>query len=114
MSSPYAEPAASEDRAPEEIFSKVNAYTEAVSMIVQKQVEAWLRSKNLAARLQSLNRDLDARLVIDAYTKRVATSATVDFERREAMRIRGRSSPEDVYLLPLEESGAGRRASVRE
>ena len=44
MSSPYAEPAATEDRAPEEIFSKVNAYTEAVSMIVQKQVEAWLSS----------------------------------------------------------------------
>ncbi len=57
---------------------------------------------NLAARLQSLTRDLHAAIVIDAATWVAAAESAADFERHEHMPIRGRRQTEDVYVLPLE------------
>ena len=56
---------------------------------------------NLAARLQSLTRDLDASLVIDQETWEKAQPAAEDFEKRPEVPIRGRRQPQDVYALPL-------------
>jgi hypothetical protein len=55
----------------------------------------------VAARLQSLSRDLDAAIVIDAATWTAAGDARVDFERHEKTPIRGCHQTEDVYVLPL-------------
>lgn len=57
---------------------------------------------NLAARLQSLSRDLNASIVIDATTWRAASDVAADFERHEKIPIRGRRQTEDVYVLLLE------------
>jgi class 3 adenylate cyclase len=56
---------------------------------------------NLAARLQSLTRELDAAIVIDARTWRVAGEAAATFELHAHTPIRGRHQTEDVYVLPL-------------
>jgi len=56
---------------------------------------------NLAARLQSLTRDLDASLVIDSGTWERARSAAEDFEKRPEVPIRGRRETQDVYALPM-------------
>ncbi len=56
---------------------------------------------NLAARLQSLTRELDAALVIDATTWQRAEAAAASFERRSAVPIRGRRETQDLYALPL-------------
>jgi class 3 adenylate cyclase len=56
---------------------------------------------NLAARLQSLTRDLGAALVIDAITWGAAGDIAADFERHAHMPIRGRHQTIDVYALPL-------------
>ena len=56
---------------------------------------------NLAARLQSLTRDLDASLVIDGETWVRAQPAAADFEKRSDVPIRGRRETQDVYALPL-------------
>jgi len=56
---------------------------------------------NLGARLQSLTRDLNAAIVIDAATWVAAGESAADFERHERMPIRGYRRTEDVYALPL-------------
>jgi class 3 adenylate cyclase len=56
---------------------------------------------NLAARLQSLTRELDASLVIDSGTWEQAHPAAQDFERRSGVPIRGRREAQDLYALPL-------------
>jgi len=56
---------------------------------------------NLAARLQSLTRNLDAALVIDSRTWKRAQPAAEDFEKRSEVPIRGRRETQDVYTLPL-------------
>jgi class 3 adenylate cyclase len=56
---------------------------------------------NLAARLQSLTRDLDASIVIDAATQEAAGPVAEGFEKRERIEIRGRRDPEDLYLQTL-------------
>ena len=56
---------------------------------------------NLAARLQSLTRDLDASLVIDGGTWERAQPAAGDFEKRSEVPIRGRHETQDVYTLPM-------------
>ncbi len=56
---------------------------------------------NLAARLQSLTRDLDASLVIDHPTWERAQPAAAGFEKRSDVPIRGRRDPQDVYALPI-------------
>jgi class 3 adenylate cyclase len=61
---------------------------------------------NLAARLQALTRDLEAAMVIDAATWRGAGYVAADLVSRERVPIRGRTEPEDVYLLPLVPSRA--------
>jgi adenylate cyclase len=54
---------------------------------------------NLAARLQSLTRELDASLVIDVLTWERAQPAAQDFEKRPDVPIRGRRESQDVYAL---------------
>ena len=56
---------------------------------------------NLAARLQSLTRDLDTSLVIDSETWAKARPAADDFEVRPEVSIRGRRETLDVYALPM-------------
>jgi adenylate cyclase len=55
---------------------------------------------NLAARLQSLTRDLDAVMVIDVEAWERAQPAAADFEKRPEVPIRGRSQRRDLYALP--------------
>jgi class 3 adenylate cyclase len=59
---------------------------------------------NLAARLQSLTRDLDARIVIDAATSQAAALLTHDFRLHKEIAIRGLREPADLYTLPLSAS----------
>jgi len=56
---------------------------------------------NLAARLQSLTRDLNASVVIDSVTCERAQPAAADFEKRPDVPIRGRRDTQDVYALNL-------------
>jgi class 3 adenylate cyclase len=56
---------------------------------------------NLAARLQSLTRELDTWLVIDGRTWERAQPAAEDFEKRSEVPIRGRRETQDVYALPM-------------
>jgi len=56
---------------------------------------------NLAARLQSLSRELDAALVIDAATWQALAEARRGFVRHGAVPIRGRRQTADLYCLPL-------------
>ncbi len=56
---------------------------------------------NLAARLQSLTRDVDAALVIDHPTWERAQPAAAGFEKRPGVPIRGLSETQDVYALPM-------------
>jgi class 3 adenylate cyclase len=57
---------------------------------------------NLAARLQTLTRELDAAIAVDEATHRAAGYVCADFARHEAMAIRGRSGRRDVFALPAE------------
>ena len=61
---------------------------------------------NLAARLQSLTRELGASVVIDADTCERAQSAAEDFEKRPDVPIRGRRETQDVYVLPMQRARA--------
>jgi class 3 adenylate cyclase len=54
---------------------------------------------NLAARLQSLTRDLDAWVAVDEATWRGAGEAARAFERRPRVAIRGLAEPCDVFVL---------------
>jgi adenylate cyclase len=54
---------------------------------------------NLAARLQSLTRELTASLVIDGSTWEKAQPAAAGFEKRPAVEIRGRRQTQDLYVL---------------
>ncbi len=60
---------------------------------------------NLAARLQVLSRDMDARIVIDGTTQRATRDDTSDFEHHPAVRIRGRRETFEVYTLPRRIAG---------
>lgn len=51
---------------------------------------------NLAARLQSLTRDLESDLVVDETTWQRSAPLT-GFERREGVRVKGRSEPFDLF-----------------
>ncbi len=62
---------------------------------------AFGNTSNLAARLQSLTRDLDAALAIDAVTWERAQPAAEGFEKRPEVPIRGRRETQDVYALPM-------------
>lgn len=62
---------------------------------------------NLAARLQSLTRELGAATIVDSTTWwRLDAAARDTFRRRDGVKIRGRSQAEDIYLQPLAESQA--------
>lgn len=59
---------------------------------------------NLAARLEKLTRELDAAVAVDAATWLAAGPHGEDFRPCPGQRIRGRSEPVDVYVLPLRPS----------
>jgi class 3 adenylate cyclase len=61
---------------------------------------------NLAARLQSLTRELDAAVVVDADTRERAGDACRGFEPREDVAIRGSRQRRDLFALPLAEPAA--------
>jgi len=61
---------------------------------------------NLAARLQSLTRELHASIALDATTRARAGHICADFVRHEKVAIRGREEREEVFALPLRPSGA--------
>jgi adenylate cyclase len=56
---------------------------------------------NLAARLQSLTRELRASIALDATTHARAGYVCADFVRHEKVAIRGRAEREEVCVLPL-------------
>jgi class 3 adenylate cyclase len=57
---------------------------------------------NLAARLQSLTRQLDAAILIDARTwSALDPDSRSRFTRHDAVAIRGRRQPQDVYAIAL-------------
>ncbi len=58
-------------------------------------------SVNLAARLQSLTRELQAAVAIDETTFRRAIGACNGFVCHSELAIRGRLQPETVHTLPL-------------
>ena len=62
---------------------------------------------NLAARLQSLTRELDAAIAIDAATEARAGYVCADFDPHPGVAIRGRSERQDVWALPLRACGHG-------
>jgi adenylate cyclase len=57
---------------------------------------------NLAARLQSVTRELDAAVAIDDATfRRAGRETCAVFVRHADLAIRGRAQPETVHALPL-------------
>jgi class 3 adenylate cyclase len=56
---------------------------------------------NLAARLQTLSRELNAAIVVDSTTRAGAGNAAEDFEQFDRMQIRGRRQTADVYALRM-------------
>ena len=57
---------------------------------------------NVAARLQSMTRELDAAVAIDNTTfRRAGREICAAFVRHADLAIRGRSQPETVHALPL-------------
>ena len=64
---------------------------------------------NLAARLQSMTRELDAAVAVDDATFHRAARACADFVRHDDMSIRGRSRPATVHALPLRSSDVEER-----
>ena len=57
---------------------------------------------NLAARLQSMTRELDAAVAIDDTTfRRAGRETCAAFVRHADLAIRGRGQPETVHALPL-------------
>jgi adenylate cyclase len=61
---------------------------------------------NLAARLQSLTRELDASVVIDGVTWERAQPAAEGFAEKPEVPIRGRRETQDLYALPVRGAGA--------
>jgi class 3 adenylate cyclase len=63
------------------------------------------RTTNLAARLQTLTRELDAALAMDETTWKRCGEAARLFLPRTNVRVRGHAGFEDVYVLPLDRVG---------
>ncbi len=55
----------------------------------------------LAARLQSLTRQFDAAVIIDAATRERAGAVAADFDEHVDVPIRGRHQSEKLFALPL-------------
>jgi class 3 adenylate cyclase len=62
---------------------------------------------NLAARLQSLTRELGASIALDETTRERAAYVCTDFTRHANLAIRGRTGRFDVFALPLVEDRQG-------
>ena len=56
---------------------------------------------NLAARLQTMARDLGASIALDELTRERAGYVCTDFAKHENVAIRGRTGRFDVFALPL-------------
>jgi class 3 adenylate cyclase len=56
---------------------------------------------NLAARLQSMTRELDASIALDETTRERAGYVCTDFACHEGLAIRARTGRFDVFALPL-------------
>ncbi len=56
---------------------------------------------NLAARLQSMTRELSASVVVDAETWSKGRHQHLPFAQHRGVRVRGRSEPRDLWSLPL-------------
>jgi adenylate cyclase len=61
---------------------------------------------NLASRLQSMTRQLDAAIAIDAKTRAAAGAAAQGFEHRGETPVRGRRESADVWVLPFNAEAA--------
>jgi len=71
-----------------------------------RAIDRWIwsavgRTTNLAARLQSLSRELVASIVIDGLTRERCGDAGADFVSRGALPIRGLEDTVDVHCQPL-------------
>jgi class 3 adenylate cyclase len=58
---------------------------------------------NLAARLQAMSRELGASIVVDGLTRARSQAVSHGFEDRGELPVRGRSDPEQIYALPIEQ-----------
>jgi class 3 adenylate cyclase len=76
-----------------------SAYVGAIRSVDRYIWSAIGNTTNLAARLQTLSRELDVPIVIDDETHRAALAEAGDFERRPGTAIRGLRSPHDVFVL---------------
>lgn len=56
---------------------------------------------NLAARLQTMTRDLDASIALDETTRVRAGYVCSEFACHEGLAVRGRTGRIDVFALPL-------------
>ena len=82
------------------------AYVGAIRSVDRYIWSAIGNTTNLAARLQSLTRDLDAPIVIDAATRLAAGDAARDFVEHRSTPIRGLRAARDVFALPRARSAA--------
>jgi class 3 adenylate cyclase len=62
------------------------------------------KTTNLAARLQSHTRELDAWIVIDSFTHEACPDELHDFQPHERFPIRGLLTPQDLFALPRKQS----------
>ena len=60
---------------------------------------------NLAARLQAMSRELKASIVVDGLTRARSQGVHQGFEDRGELPVRGRSDPEQIYALPIQQEG---------
>jgi class 3 adenylate cyclase len=56
---------------------------------------------NLAARLQTMTRDINASIALDETTRERAGYVCSDFACHERLAVRGRTGRFDVFALPL-------------
>lgn len=82
------------------------AFVGNIQSVGQKVWSVMGNTTNLAARLESLTRDLDAAIVIDTTTYERVAGAAIDFERHDGIPIKGRSEPFTVFAKPLEHAGS--------
>jgi class 3 adenylate cyclase len=76
------------------------AYVGAIRSVDRYIWSAIGNTTNLAARLQSLTRDLDAPIVIDAATRAAVGDAARDFVEHRDVSIRGLRARSDVFAMP--------------
>ncbi len=86
---------------PPEVERKLAAILSADVVGYSRLMAEGENATKLAARLQSLTRDLDASLVIDHATWERAQPSAAGFEKRPDVPIRGRRETQDLYVLAM-------------